>query len=63
MKTNENIRQLSTEGPGAGTWSLSVSLTSLMFVGKKNINNGKKGEKNDQRATTRHPKNSVSSLD
>lgn len=66
MKTNnvviENVRRLNTEGPEAGTWSLSVSPTGLTFVGKKN-NGGKKGEKNEQRAKTRHAKNSVSSLD
>lgn len=39
MKTTnaviENMRRLSTEVAEAGTWSLSVSLTGLTFVGKK----------------------------
>lgn len=41
MKTNnvviENIRGLGTDGPGAGTWSLSVSVTGLTFLGGKKI--------------------------
>lgn len=45
MKTNENIRQLSTEGPGAATWSLSVSLPGLMFVGKKILTMARKERK------------------
>lgn len=45
MKTNENVRQLGTEGPGAGTWSLSVSLPGLMFVGKKILTMARKERK------------------
>lgn len=39
VKTNnvdtKNVRRLRAEGPEAGPWSLSVSLASLTFVGKK----------------------------
>lgn len=56
----KDMRRLSTGGSEAGTRSLSRSLTGLTW--EKDNNRGKKGEKDYQRAKTRHPKNSVSSL-